>query len=114
MPPHRSKSWLYHKLASEKKSNQTSPVRVTGSTVWFNCYHEWVFPSRRLLVHRLIVRHTIEVEFESVRINVIQWDVQLRGHVLNDAAESTGNEENLYVALVQAFYKLPATVEDQR
>lgn len=55
---------------------------------------------------------TVEVELEPVCVDVMLWDVQLGGHVFDDAAEPTRDEEHLHVPLVQRIHKLPGERED--
>lgn len=50
---------------------------------------------------------TVEVELEPVGVDVMQRNVQLSGHMFNDAAEASRNEEHFYVALVQTVHELP-------
>lgn len=50
---------------------------------------------------------TVEVELQTVRIDVVQGNVQLSGYVLHDAAEASWDEEHLDVALVQTVHELP-------
>lgn len=50
---------------------------------------------------------TVEVELQPVRIDVVQGNAQLSGHVLHDAAEASWDEEHLDVALVQTVHELP-------
>lgn len=50
---------------------------------------------------------TVEVELEPVCIDVMLRDVQLGGHVFDDAAKTPRDEEDLHVALVQRIHKLP-------
>lgn len=51
---------------------------------------------------------TVEVELQPVCIDVVQGNAQLGGYVLHDAAEASGDEEHLDVALVQTVHELPA------
>lgn len=44
---------------------------------------------------------TVEVELEPVCVDVMLRDVQLGGHVFDDAAKTPRDEEDLHVALVQ-------------
>lgn len=50
---------------------------------------------------------TVEVELEPVCVDVMLRDVELGGHVLDDAAEASRDEEHLHVTLVQRIHQLP-------
>lgn len=38
---------------------------------------------------------------------MVERNAKLSGYVLNDAAKSSGNEEDLHVALMEPLHKLP-------
>lgn len=53
------------------------------------------------------IQFTVEVELEPVCVDVVERYIELRRYVLHDAAEPTGYEEDLHVALVKPVHKFP-------
>lgn len=50
---------------------------------------------------------TVKIELEPVGVDMMKGNAELRCNMLHNAAETTGDEENVDIALVQIVDKLP-------
>lgn len=88
-------------LSAQKESSRLGPFLLT---LVLQCRHTTF---RRHNIRKSPQGLTVEVKLQTVGVNMVQRNVELSGHVLNNAAETARDEEHLDVPLVQALHKLP-------